>query len=61
MMSTAALPLPRRSQGLPAIFWGGLCSDALDITAAFVVYGSFGPKPIPRLQGIAAGLLSARA
>lgn len=61
MMSTAALPLPRRSQALPAILWGGLGSGALDITAAFIVYGSFGLKPVPLLQGIAAGLLGARA
>jgi len=60
-MSTAELPLPRRSNLLPAIFWGGLCSGALDITAAFIVYGSFGAKPIPLLQGIAAGLLGGRA
>jgi len=60
-MSTAAVPLPRRSPVLAAIFWGGLSSGALDITAAFVVYGSFGLKPIPLLQGIASGLLGARA
>jgi hypothetical protein len=29
----------------------------MDITAAFVVYGHFGLKPRPLLQGIAAGLL----
>ena len=60
-MSTAAVPLPRRSPAQAAIFWGGLSSGALDITAAFVVHGSFGLKPIPLLQGIASGLLGARA
>jgi hypothetical protein len=44
-----------------AIFWAGLVCGAMDITAAFLVYGSFGLKPIPLLQGIAAGLLGPRA
>lgn len=44
-----------------AILWGGLVCGALDITAAFVVYGSFGLKPVPLLQGIAAGLLGPRS
>lgn len=61
MNSAAALPQPRNGRAVPAIFWGGLISGALDITAAFVVYGHFGAKPIPLLQGIAAGLLGARA
>ena len=60
-MSTAAVQLPRRSPAQAAIFWGGLSSGALDIAAAFIVYGSFGLKPIPLLQGIASGLLGARA
>jgi hypothetical protein len=38
-----------------------LICGALDITAAFLVYGLFGAKPIPLLQGIAAGLLGPRA
>jgi hypothetical protein len=41
--------------------WGGLVSSVLDITAAFVVYGRFGSKPIRLLQGIAAGLLGPSA
>ena len=44
-----------------AILWGGLICGVLDITAAFLVYGMFGAKPIPLLQGIAAGLLGPRA
>lgn len=44
-----------------AIAWAGLLSGALDITAAFLVYGAFGARPIPLLQGIAAGLLGSRA
>jgi hypothetical protein len=45
----------------PAIFWAGLLCGIFDILAAFVVYGSFGLKPIPLLQGIARGVLGARA
>jgi len=44
-----------------AIFWGGLICGAMDITAAFVVYGFFGAKPLRILQGIAAGLLGKQA
>jgi hypothetical protein len=45
----------------PAIFWAGLLCGIFDILAAFVVYGSFGLKPIPLLQGIASGVLGPRA
>jgi hypothetical protein len=44
-----------------AIGWAGLVCGIMDITAAFLVYGAFGAKPIPLLQGIAAGLLGPRA
>lgn len=44
-----------------AIIWGGLICGVMDITAAIVVYGMFGVKPIPLLQGVAAGLLGPRA
>lgn len=33
----------------------------MDITAALIVYGHYGAKPIPLLQGIAAGILGPRA
>lgn len=46
---------------LAAILWGGAIAGTLDITAAFLVYGRFGMKPIPLLQGIAAGLLGERS
>lgn len=45
----------------PAILWGGLACGVLDITAALVVYGTFGARPIPLLQGIAAGILGSRS
>jgi hypothetical protein len=50
-----------KSGALPAIFWAGLVSGALDITAAFIVYGYFGLKPMRLLQGIAGGLLGPRS
>ena len=45
---------------LLAILWGGLLCGVLDITAAMVVYGSMGAKPLRLLQGIAPGLLGPR-
>jgi len=59
--SAAASSSQRSGNALRAIWWGGLASGVLDITAAFIVYGRFGAKPIPLLQGIAAGLLGPRA
>ena len=50
-----------KSGALPAIFWAGLVSGTLDITAAFFVYGYFGLKPMRLLQGIAGGLLGPRS
>jgi hypothetical protein len=44
-----------------AILWAGLACGIIDITAAFVVYGFFGMRPVRLLQGIAAGLLGMRA
>lgn len=61
MNASAVLPESSRSGAVPAIFWGGLICGAMDITAAFVVYGHFGAKPVPLLQGIAAGLLGPRS
>jgi uncharacterized membrane protein YagU involved in acid resistance len=53
--------MPRLKSGaLPTIFWAGLVSGTLDITAAFIVYGYFGLKPMRLLQGIAGGLLGPR-
>lgn len=40
-----------------AIIYAGLACGAMDITAALVVYGYFGAKPLRLLQGIAGGLL----
>lgn len=58
--SPATLPL-QRPQALRVILRAGLLCGFLDITAALIVYGRFGVRPIPLLQGIAAGLLGPRA
>jgi hypothetical protein len=60
-VNTTATTLHRLGPAPRAILWGGLLCGVLDITAAFLVYGMFGAKPIPLLQGIAAGLLGPRA
>jgi hypothetical protein len=52
-------PVP--PQAGPAILWGGVAAGVLDISAALVVYGYFGLRPLRLLQGIAAGLLGTRA
>jgi hypothetical protein len=51
----------QRSNILRAILWAGLACGVCDITAALVVYGGFGIRPVPLLQGIASGLLGPRA
>src|SRR5882724_11345229 len=51
----------QKPNALMGILWGGLACGVLDITAALVVYGYLGAKPIPLLQGIAAGLLGPKA
>lgn len=43
------------------MLWAGFACGVLDITAAFIVYGFFGAKPVPLLQGIASGLLGPKA
>jgi hypothetical protein len=53
--------LARQPRAPLAIFWGGLVCGVLDITAAFVVYGYYGLRPMRLLQGIAAGLLGPRS
>src|SRR6266478_6911566 len=50
----------QKSNSLLAVVWGGLACGVLDITAALIVYGYLGAKPLRLLQGIAGGLLGAR-
>jgi hypothetical protein len=47
--------------GLRAVLQGGLLAGALDILAAFLVYGLRGATPVRILQSIASGLLGAEA
>jgi hypothetical protein len=51
----------RQPRARLAILWGGLACGVLDITAAFVVYGHYGLRPMRLLQGIAAGWLGPRS
>jgi hypothetical protein len=60
MNTSAAVHSEPKPSALLAVVWGGLACGVLDITAALVVYGSFGAKPLRLLQGIAGGLLGPR-
>ena len=60
MNSPATALSAQNPNALLAILWGGLLCGVLDITAALVVYGSMGAKPLRLLQGIAGGLLGPR-
>jgi hypothetical protein len=44
-----------------AVLWAGFACGVLDITAALVVFGYMGAKPVRLLQGIASGLLGPKA
>jgi hypothetical protein len=60
-MSLPASTLPaQNANAMLAILWGGLFCGVLDITAALLVYGYMGAKPMRLLQGIAGGLLGPR-
>src|SRR5712664_2336615 len=61
-MSTPSATHPaRKANALLAILWAGFACGVLDITAALVVYGYFGAKPVRLLQGIGSGLLGRKA
>src|SRR5437879_6589888 len=53
--------LEKDPNAMLAVLWAGFACGVLDITAAFIVYGFFGAKPVPLLQGIASGLLGPKA
>jgi hypothetical protein len=53
--------LQKNPKAMLALLWAGSACGILDITAAFLVYGYFGAKPIRILQGIASGLLGPKA
>lgn len=49
--------LSQQPHAFSTILRAGLTAGALDITAAFIVYGFFGATPLRILQSVAAGLL----
>jgi hypothetical protein len=53
--------LENNPNAVRVVLWAGFACGVMDITAAFIVYGFFGAKPVPLLQGIASGLLGPRA
>jgi hypothetical protein len=53
--------MPKNPNTMLAVLWAGFACGVLDITAALVVYGFFGARPVRLLQGIASGLLGSRA
>ena len=53
--------MQRNPNSMLALLWAGFACGCLDITAALVVYGFFGLKPMRLLQGIASGLLGQKA
>jgi hypothetical protein len=62
MNSAAAILSAQKPNAGLAIGWAGLTCGVMDITAALVVYGLvYGVRPVRLLQGIASGLLGARA
>jgi hypothetical protein len=60
-MSTTSTLTTMPASSPKAIVWAGLIAGAMDITAAFVVYGFFGATPLRILHGIAGGLLGPSA
>lgn len=44
-----------------AIVWAGALCGVINITAALLVYGNFGLRPLPLLQGIAKALIGPSA
>ncbi len=61
MSTTTTESLLNEPRVLLPLLWAGLACGILDITAALIVYGFFGLKPIRLLQGIASGLLGPQA
>ena len=61
MTAATEVYLERNPNALRAVLWAGFACGVLDITAALVVYGYFGAKPVRLLQGIASGLLGPKA
>jgi uncharacterized membrane protein YagU involved in acid resistance len=56
-VASSASPARGAPRALAVIFWAGLISGALDISAAFITWAPKGVSPTRILQGIASGLL----
>ena len=61
MSVATTMSLLKEPKALLTVVWAGFACGVLDITAALVIYGFFGTKPIRLLQGIASGLLGPKA
>jgi hypothetical protein len=57
----AGISLEKNPNAMLAVLWAGFACGVLDITAALIVYGFLGAKPVPLLQGIGSGLLGPKA
>ncbi len=53
--------MEKNPNAMLAVLYAGFACGVLDITAALVVYGYLGAKPMRLLQGIASGLLGPKA
>src|SRR5213080_5364911 len=53
--------LEKDPNAMLAVLWAGFACGVLDITAALIVYGYLGLKPMRLLQGIASGFLGPKA
>ena len=61
MTAATEVSLEKNPNALLAVLLAGFTCGVLDITAALVVYGYLGAKPMRLLQGIASGLLGPKA
>ena len=53
--------MQKNPNAMMALLWAGFSCGVLDITAALVVYGFFGLKPMRLLQAVASGLIGQSA
>jgi hypothetical protein len=61
MNAATEAALEKSPNAMLALLCAGFACGVMDITAALVVYGRFGLKPMRLLQGIASGLLGPQA
>ena len=61
MNPATEVSLEKNPNALLPVLWAGFACGVLDITAALIVYGYLGLKPMRLLKGIASGLLGPKA